>query len=162
MKHAGTIPSGPGEGQNNPDLEYIHDVGPIPKGVYDIGPPHDTPTHGPLVLALTPEPGTNTFRRDGFLIHGDSVQNPGTASHGCIILPRTVRDQIAASGDRQIQVVCAAPPSPGPTEYAAANGAPGYGALALGTPTLNGGAFSAATPTSGMRTARCRKGTSRE
>jgi len=110
LKHAGTIPSGPGEGKNNPDLEYIHDVGPIPKGVYGIGPPHDTPTHGPHALALTPEPGTNTFGRDGFLIHGDSVQNPGTASHGCIILPRTVRDQIAASGDRQIQVVCAARP----------------------------------------------------
>ena len=108
--------SGFGEGKNNPDLENIHDVGPIPKGVYGIGPPQDTPTHGPHVLALTPEPGTNTFGRDGFLIHGDSVQNPGTASHGCIILPRTARDQIAASGDHQIQVVCAAPPSPGPTE----------------------------------------------
>ena len=102
--------SGFGQGKNNPELENIHDVGPIPKGVYGIGPPHDTPTHGPHALALTPEPGTNTFGRDGFLIHGDSVQNPGTASHGCIILPRTVRDQIAASGDRQIQVVCAARP----------------------------------------------------
>jgi hypothetical protein len=56
-------------------------------------------------MALTPEPGTDTLGRDGFLIHGDSVENPGTASHGCIILPRAVRDQISASGDKQIQVV---------------------------------------------------------
>jgi hypothetical protein len=108
--------SGFGEGKNNPAMENVPDAGPIPRGVYDIGPMHDTATHGPHVMALTPESGTNMFGRDGFLIHGDSVQNPGTASHGCIILPRTVRDQIAASGDRQIQVVCAAPPSPGPTE----------------------------------------------
>src|ERR1035437_6770871 len=108
--------SGSGEGKNNPDLENEHDVGPIPKGVWDIGPLHDTTTHGPHVLALTPEPGTNTFGRDGFLIHGDAIQNPGTASHGCIILPRTVRDQIGNSGDRQIQVVCAAPSPPSATE----------------------------------------------
>src|ERR1035438_5538324 len=43
------------------------------------------------VQALTPESGTNTFGREGFLIHGDSVQNPGTASHGCIILPQLGR-----------------------------------------------------------------------
>ena len=108
--------SGFGPGKNNPDMENVPDVGPIPRGVYDIGPMHDTTTHGPHVMALTPEPGTDTLGRDGFLIHGDSVQNPGTASHGCIILPRNVRDQISASGDGQIQVVCAAPSPPGATE----------------------------------------------
>jgi hypothetical protein len=107
--------SGFEQGKNNPDLEHIHDTGPIPKGVYGIGPPHDTTTHGPHVMPLTPELGTNTFGRDGFLIHGDSVAHPGTASHGCIILPRNVRDQISASGDFQIEVICAPPFSPGPT-----------------------------------------------
>jgi Protein of unknown function (DUF2778) len=93
--------SGFGEGKDNPDQEQIHDIGPIPKGVYEIGPQHDTDTHGPHVMSLTPEPGTNTFGRDGFLIHGDSVEHPGAASHGCIILPRNVRD-------RQIEVLCEA------------------------------------------------------
>ncbi|MGD0773196.1 MAG: tlde1 domain-containing protein [Candidatus Solibacter sp.] len=108
--------SGFGQGKNNPDMENVPDVGPIPRGIYDIGPIHDTTTHGPHVMALTPEPGTDTLGRDGFLIHGDSVENPGTASHGCIILPRTVRDQISASGDTQIQVVCAAEAPAGAAE----------------------------------------------
>ena len=66
--------SGFGPGKNNPDMENVPDVGPIPRGVYDIGPMHDTTTHGPHVMALTPEPGTDTLGRDGFLIHGDSVE----------------------------------------------------------------------------------------
>lgn len=40
-----------------------------------------------------------------FRIHGDSIRAPGTASHGCIILPRAIRDRIWASGDRALQVV---------------------------------------------------------
>jgi hypothetical protein len=107
--------SGFGEGKNNPELERVHDVGPIPKGIFSIGPPRDTTTHGPHVLPLTPQPGTNTFGRDGFLIHGDSVKDPGTASHGCIILPRTVRDQISAGSDHQLQVVCEPPAPPAAT-----------------------------------------------
>jgi hypothetical protein len=45
------------------------------------------------------------FGRTGFLIHGDSLQHPGRASNGCIILPRPIRDRIAASGDDQLTVV---------------------------------------------------------
>ena len=107
--------SGFGEGKNNPDLENVHDVGPIPKGVWSIGPPHDTTTHGPHVMPLTPLAGTDTFGRDAFLIHGDSVSNPGTASHGCIILPRNIRDRISSSGDGHIEVVCIPAFSLGPT-----------------------------------------------
>ena len=61
-------------------------------------------------MALTPAPDTNTFGRDSFLIHGDSSEHPGAASRGCIILPRNIRDQIAAAaplatGDnRHIQI----------------------------------------------------------
>ena len=102
---AGVGSSGFGEGKNNPAMQNVHDVGPIPQGLYMIGPPQDTATHGPHVMALTPVDGTNTFGRDGFLIHGDSIANPGTASHGCIILARPIRDEISASGDNQIQVV---------------------------------------------------------
>jgi len=102
---AGTGYSGFGEGKNNPEMQTLHDVGPIPEGTYEIGPPHNTDTHGPHVMALTPADGTETFGRSGFLIHGDSVAHPGTASHGCIILPRTVRDAISASGDTLLQVV---------------------------------------------------------
>ena len=97
--------SGFEQGKNNPDMEKVENVGPIPKGKYEIGTPHDTQSHGPHVMALSPAAGTETFGRSGFLIHGDAIADPGTASHGCIILPRTVRDKISGSGDCEIEVV---------------------------------------------------------
>lgn len=93
------------QGKNNPDLENVHDVGPIPVGSYAIGSPEDTLTHGPFVLPLTPNAANQMFGRAGFLIHGDSVVEPGTASRGCIIMGRPVRNEIAASGDHSLQVI---------------------------------------------------------
>jgi hypothetical protein len=86
--------SGHGLGKNAPGLEDHARVGPIPQGLYFIGPPRDTPDHGPFVLPLDPCPGTDTHGRSGFLIHGDSKEHPGEASLGCIILPRPIREQI--------------------------------------------------------------------
>ena len=60
---------------------------------------------GPFTLVLAPAPGTETHGRSAFRIHGDSIRLPGTASHGCIILPRPVREAIWASGDRDLEVV---------------------------------------------------------
>jgi hypothetical protein len=97
--------SGLDAGKNNPEMQEVHDVGPLPRGIYVIGRPHDTETHGPFVLPLTPDPANTMFGRTGFLIHGDSLQHPGRASNGCIILPRPIRDRIAASGDDQLTVV---------------------------------------------------------
>ena len=101
----GTGYSGAGDGKNNPATQSMKNVGPIPVGLYRIGSPVDTVTHGPHVLPLTPNPQNSMFGRDGFLIHGDSVVAPGTASEGCIILSRAVRDAISASRDRDLQVV---------------------------------------------------------
>jgi hypothetical protein len=92
-------------GKNNPEMAGIEDVGPIPVGRYFIGTPHDTLTHGPFVLPLKPDPGNEMFGRSAFLIHGDSVVEPGTASRGCIIMSRAVRAQVAASGDKVLQVI---------------------------------------------------------
>lgn len=97
--------SGLGPGKNNTQKQSVPNVGPIPMGVWEIGTPRDTETHGPYVLPLTPDHETDTFGRSGFLCHGDSVKAPGTASHGCIIMPRTVREQIWHSGDHKLQVV---------------------------------------------------------
>jgi hypothetical protein len=97
--------SGFGSGKNNPALQNLIDVGPIPEGFYEIGPPQDTTSHGPHVMSLSPAEGTNTFGRCGFLIHGDSVENPGAASHGCIILAHGLRMQVSSSSDTQLQVV---------------------------------------------------------
>ena len=103
----------PPDGRNNPDLERLHAVGPLPRGVYEIvGPPVDTPEHGPYVLHLLPAPETPEYGRSGFLVHGDAIAAPGYASQGCIVLPRLAREAIWNSGDRWLTVVADAEPAP--------------------------------------------------
>lgn len=114
-EHVATGYSGAGEGKNNPELQNVPNVGPIPRGDWTIdGPPFDTRDHGPYVLRLQPDPGTETHGRSGFLMHGDSKAHPGTASHGCIILPRPTREQVWQSGDRDLEVVAEIPANDGP------------------------------------------------
>jgi len=95
----------PGEGKNDPAAQDERGIGPIPAGRYSISPLFTHPTAGPYTMRLTALPGTETFGRSGFLIHGDSLRRPGTASHGCIILPRAVRIEIANSGLTELEVV---------------------------------------------------------
>lgn len=97
--------SGHAEGKNNPGMQNVHDIGPIPRGFWHIGPAHDDPHTGPITMDLIPYPGTETFSRDLFRIHGDSKSDPGNASHGCIILPRNIREMIAASSIQLLEVV---------------------------------------------------------
>jgi len=98
--------SGFDEGKNNPAMQAVPNLGPIPQGDWTIiGPPVNTASHGPFVLHLQPAAATKTFGRDGFLMHGDSIESPGCASHGCIIMPRVVREQVWASGDLSLEVV---------------------------------------------------------
>jgi Protein of unknown function (DUF2778) len=97
--------SGHGDGKNSPDAQSIANYGPIPRGEWSIGEPFDTSTHGPYVMRLTPQGGTNTYGRSGFLIHGDAKHDPGNASQGCIILNRATRENIWKSDDHEITVV---------------------------------------------------------
>jgi hypothetical protein len=98
--------SGFGDGKNNPAAQDEPNIGPIPCGAYTIGFPIDRAggPHGPFVLPLRPDPGNEMHGRSGFLCHGDSIDHAGSASHGCIILPRAVREAIAASGDNRLTV----------------------------------------------------------
>lgn len=97
--------SGNGRGKNNPSMQAVVAVGPIPRGKWQIQPPYNSANVGPYALILDPLPGTDTKGRSAFRIHGDSIKNPGTASHGCIILPRVIRERIWASGDRVLEVI---------------------------------------------------------
>ncbi|MGB8065194.1 MAG: tlde1 domain-containing protein [Candidatus Sulfotelmatobacter sp.] len=104
--------SGAGAGKNNPAMQNVPNIGPIPEGDWTIaGPPADTPDHGPYVLKVNPAAGTETFGRSGFLMHGDATEHPGCASHGCVILPRAVREQVWTSGDRELEVRAEIPAS---------------------------------------------------
>jgi hypothetical protein len=56
-------------------------------------------------MRLEPNQQNEMYGRAGFLIHGDSLEHPGTASLGCIVLGRLYREAIWASGDHQLQVI---------------------------------------------------------
>ena len=81
--------SGTGKGRNAPAMQAVAGVGPIPKGVWKIGPAYHHPVLGVLTMDLEPMPGTDTFGRSLFRIHGNDAEND--ASHGCIILPAWIR-----------------------------------------------------------------------
>lgn len=97
--------SGKDDYKNRPAYTGVRNSGPIPVGKYRIGTPVDTVTHGPYVLPLSPDPDNEMFGRYGFMIHGDSVVAPGTASEGCVILDKDVRHLIGKSSDRFLTVV---------------------------------------------------------
>lgn len=98
--------SGFGEGVNNPTLEAVLNVGPLPRGLWTISGPPFEGIHGPYCLRLSPKAGTETFGRTGFLAHGDEVEHPGEhlASHGCIVADRVTRTRIYQSGDTDLTV----------------------------------------------------------
>lgn len=97
------------EGRNNPTIEAVANVGPIPVDTYRIGRAFTHRDAGPVTLRLTPldgKAGGAGVNRAGFLIHGDN--RTGDASRGCIILPRVMRtriDMAVAAGDDQLEVI---------------------------------------------------------
>lgn len=97
--------SGAGAGKNNPAMQGVPDVGPIPRGNWKLAAlAISSNGHGPYVIHLLPAPETDTEKRSGFLIHGDNIVEPGTASKGCIILNRLLRTMIWESGDKDLVV----------------------------------------------------------
>lgn len=97
--------SGSGSGKNNPFAQDQVNVGPIPQGRYAIGAPFDSKTHGPFAMPLSPAKSNQMYGRAGFLMHGDSLEAPGCASRGCIIMPRATREAVWNSGDRTLDVI---------------------------------------------------------
>lgn len=101
-----TAYSGHGEGLNNPELESVPDVGPIPCGQWQVtGVIHQDPELGPYVLVLEPLPGTDTFGRTVFRVHGDNRLLNYTASKGCVVAGLPSRERIWESNDHVITVV---------------------------------------------------------
>ena len=102
--------SGKGRGKNNPALEGMAGIGPIPCGRWKMKDIYDSDNVGPRAIVLwsldgKPDDRDERTGRGAFRIHGDSIRAPGTASKGCIILPRITRLRMWASGDRIIEVV---------------------------------------------------------
>lgn len=105
---AGMGYSGHGSALDDPEKQDAINQGPIPRGAWIIGPQRDhrlidgKTLYGAMELA----PGAgNATRRSDSLIHGDSAAHDHSASKGCIVLSRDVRDAIARSGDVDLEVV---------------------------------------------------------
>jgi hypothetical protein len=77
-------------GKNNPAMQDVHNVGPLPAGIYTIGqlmihPPGDPLRHLGPCMSLTPDPANVMFGRSGFFFHLDNPAHVGASSDGCIV-----------------------------------------------------------------------------
>lgn len=101
--------SGHGDGVNNPTVQNIRMVGPIPRGRYTIQPAYVHEHLGPLAMPLVPYSSNEMFMRDGFFIHGDNSKGDRSASEGCIILPHDARVVVARAaltgGNNVLEVI---------------------------------------------------------
>ncbi len=103
--------SGRERGRNNPATQAMAGTGPIPCGRWQMVDIYDSATVGPRTITLRAVDATpgddrhDATGRSAFRIHGDSIARPGTASRGCIILPRVTRLEMWQSGDHALEVV---------------------------------------------------------
>lgn len=103
--------SGHGAGYNNPAMEDVKNVGPIPAGFYRIEDWEDHPRLGPCVCHLVPMCETtgldlkDIHGRSGFFLHGDSQHMNHTASDGCIVANLATREAIRTAGIKFVRVV---------------------------------------------------------
>lgn len=103
--------SGKGRGKNNPALQGMQGLGPIPRGDWHMVRVYNSANVGPYAIelhAIDAKPDDDTHQptgRGAFRVHGDSIKNPGSASNGCIILPRNVRERMWKSNDHLLRVI---------------------------------------------------------
>lgn len=95
--------AGHGLGKNNPDWENVHDVGPLPKGLYRVGAWGDHPPLGPNSAPLTQVAG-GTYGRSGMYIHGPGTTDYGQESKGCIVVPHDERLRIITLNPNTVTV----------------------------------------------------------
>ena len=92
------------EGKNSPEHQSVPKVGPLPQGKYKFGTPVAQSHLGPFAIPLIPDPANEMFGRSDFFVHGDTTPS-GNASEGCVIVPRSVRNAMAASPDNELEVI---------------------------------------------------------
>ena len=83
------------DGKLNHAMQEVHNVGPLPVGVYRIGRWQDTDHLGPMAAPLLQIEG-ETFGRSGFWIHG-AAKDPkkyGQESKGCLVIEHEEREAV--------------------------------------------------------------------
>lgn len=91
------------EGINNPAMQCVKLIGPLPVGYYTFGQVVLVSHLGPFAIPLIPDAANNMCGRGDFYMHGDTTPS-GNASEGCIIMPRAQRNACWSSTDHRIQV----------------------------------------------------------
>lgn len=110
-RHVARGYSGHQWGRNNPSAQAAPGIGPIPSGRWRMSAMKDSARVGPWTIVLQAVDAApaddrhDATGRGAFRIHGDSIRDPGQASHGCIIMPRSVRIAMWQSGDHNLEVV---------------------------------------------------------
>ena len=102
----GTGYSGHAAGRNNPAMQDVADVGPLPVGLYTIGKAYSHPRLGPVTMNLTPDPLNRMFGRSAFRMHGDNVAHD--ASCGCVVQGYVTRSRVSEevdAGTNRLRVV---------------------------------------------------------
>lgn len=97
--------SGHDLGMNNPAMQSVSMIGPLPVGLYEIGKSYDHPKLGPITMDLIPDPFNEMFGRSLFRIHPDSIEHPHEASEGCVCQDKTTRLYINSSLDKKLVVI---------------------------------------------------------
>jgi RHS repeat-associated protein len=97
--------SGHGDGVNNPAMENVENVGPIPSGSWTIGDSYHHVRLGPITMNLTPNEGTDTHGRTFFRMHGADAEGHQDDSTGCPVVGPNGRRQVSESNDNQLIVV---------------------------------------------------------
>lgn len=104
--HPQLIYAGHGPGLNNPAMQNVKGIGPLPKGQYKIVQWDDY--HGALgamVAILVAYPTNLMFGRSLFRIHGDNSAANYTASDGCIVMDHVSRQKVRDSHETILEVV---------------------------------------------------------
>lgn len=85
------------QGLNNPNYCSLHNIGPMPTGIYRIHAWGTFPEIGPNAAALE-QIGGESYGRSGFYIHGPALNDPMNSSKGCLVIPHDDRMAFIACG----------------------------------------------------------------
>ena len=91
------------QGRNNPRLQAVKCIGPLPQGVYRVG---EWGTHSVVGQNSAPltQIGGDSFGRGDFFIHGPGADY-ANSSEGCIVIPHDDRMRVIALNPTTITVV---------------------------------------------------------
>ena len=98
--------SGNHNGKNNPLMQNVPCIGPLPQGLYTICAWEALHDHlGQMVAFLRPDKGNEMFGRGDFFMHGPSSTHYGQESKGCIVIPHDDRETVKYTGETDLLVV---------------------------------------------------------